>query len=136
MFDFTGVQLDRLVVHVVGNKYKGESVKFSKHAVEISHDFTKEVLLKYFTSPFKGNTFYNFSPVSALDQNLVCKCIMEIFENMDTFYDNSIKIAEYLHERSDHPKINEGEVYIIKFSECVVEGELVDAIGIFKSENK
>jgi hypothetical protein len=35
-----------------------------------------------------------------------------------------------------HPKIKAGELYVVYFQNCIVDGKNVDAIGIFKSENK
>lgn len=35
-----------------------------------------------------------------------------------------------------HPKINGGELYIAYFKDCVIDGQLTDGVGIFKSETK
>ena len=49
----------------------------------------------------------------------------------------SIKqISKHLYEASGHPKIKPGEVYVAHFRQVQLEGELQEAIGIFKSENK
>jgi hypothetical protein len=35
-----------------------------------------------------------------------------------------------------HPKIKGGEFYTVYFKNCVLDGDIVDAVGLFKSENK
>ena len=41
-----------------------------------------------------------------------------------------------LYEQSIHPKIKGGEFYTVYFKDCIIDGEKVDAVGMFKSENK
>jgi hypothetical protein len=41
-----------------------------------------------------------------------------------------------LYEQSTHPKIKGGEFYTVYFKDCIIDGETVDAVGLFKSENK
>lgn len=48
----------------------------------------------------------------------------------------SIAIAQHLYEQSTHPNIKPGELYVVYFSQIMLDNEEVDAIGIFKSENR
>lgn len=41
-----------------------------------------------------------------------------------------------MYKKSTHPQIKGGEFYTVYFKDCILEGEIVDAIGLFKSENK
>jgi len=45
-------------------------------------------------------------------------------------------MAKYLYEKSVHPQIKGGELYVAYFKNVLLEDEMVDAIGIFKSESK
>ncbi|MBU0765206.1 MAG: nucleoid-associated protein, partial [Bacteroidetes bacterium] len=45
-------------------------------------------------------------------------------------------LAEHLYDRSVHHAIKGGEFYIVYIRDCVIDGEYVDALGLFKSENK
>ena len=47
-----------------------------------------------------------------------------------------MNLAKHLYEKSTHPKIKGGEFYTVYFKDCILDGETVDAIGLFKSENK
>ena len=46
------------------------------------------------------------------------------------------QIAKYLYKVANHPKIKSGELYVVYFKGVQIEGNMLDAIGIFKSENK
>jgi hypothetical protein len=41
-----------------------------------------------------------------------------------------------LYNCSDHPQVKPGEVYLVYLADCIVEDEMCDAIGIFKSEHR
>lgn len=60
----------------------------------------------------------------------------ELFDKPEKIVDISQKIAKHLYVHSTHPKIKGGEFYTVYFKDCIVDGETVDAIGLFKSENK
>ena len=46
------VQLESIILHKVGNKSREEGLKLSKGELQLD-GFVKELLLKYFLSPFK-----------------------------------------------------------------------------------
>jgi len=49
---------------------------------------------------------------------------------------NSVNIAKHLFETSIHPNIKSGDLFITKFSDIQIDEELLEVIGIFKSENR
>lgn len=136
MFNFEGVSLQNIVVHNVGNKSKEEGVQFSKGLMSLEDDLIQDLLLKYFLSSFKTDAFYQFGHDSDVNLNEVYHYADQIFENPASFYDQSVNIAKHLYEASNHNKIKGGEFYVVYFTDCIVEDELADAIGLFKSENK
>jgi hypothetical protein len=97
----------------------------------------QEILKTYFLNSFKDNPFHKFAEMDGkLKDNFVYKCVRKVFEDNSMFLEESLKIAEFLHQMSVHPMIKEGEMYLALFNNCVVDDELTDVIGIFKSENK
>lgn len=134
MFSFTETELREIVVHHVGNKQNDESLDISKNTLSLDETVV-QLLEQYFLMPFKDDKFYQFFHDSDISQNAVYHYISQIFDTPGSFYDNSVKIAEHLYEKSEHPKIKAGELYIAYFNNCLLDDELVDAIGIFKSEN-
>lgn len=137
MLNFENTKLRRMVVHQVGNRSKMEGVKYSKSAHVIQDDYVRDLLMMYFTKPFDGQIMYQFRHDSGnLELNEIYNYVSQIFENKDNLYDQSVLIANHLYEKSNHPKIKKGELYIVEFAGTQVDDEIVNAIGIFKSENK
>lgn len=68
--------------------------------------------------------------------NEVYSYISKIFERPELLHEASINLAKHLYEQSNHPKIKRGEFYVVYFEECNINGETVEAVGLFKSENK
>ena len=57
-----------------------------------------------------------------------------VFNNPSEIHNVSKKITKHLFEQSNHPHIKNGEVYVAYFTNVSIDNNLVDAIGVFKSE--
>lgn len=136
MIDFSNTNFTNIAIHNVGNKLQNESTKLSKDVLNIKDDSLKSLLLKYFLSPFKSNEYYNFHHENEISSNEVYNYVTEMFNDSNEFYQQSVKLAKYLFDQSNHPKIKSGEFYIVYFSNCLFENKMVDAVGLFKSETK
>ena len=86
--------------------------------------------------PFKQDEYYKFTHDETLPHNDLEQYCHSIFDDRQSFMEQSINIARHLYNQSTHPKIHGGELYVAYFSDIQVEDELTDAIGIFKSEYK
>ena len=127
------VELHKIVVHKVGSKHENEDILLSKSEFEIQDESLQNLLLGYFLKPFKKlEEYYSFSN----EESKVKEYVSHIFETPEEFYVQSANIAKYLYDMSLRPNIKTGELYIVHFKNLVVDDEMVDAIGIFKSENK
>ena len=135
MLNFKNSELQQLVIHFIGNNHEEEGIKISKHETHVDDDI-KSLLKKFFLKPFKTDSLYRFAHSSDLNLNEVFHYASSIFSDPDCLYLQSVNIAKHLYECSSHPMIKSGELYICFFEECVIEDEVCDAIGIFKSENK
>ncbi len=136
MFDFSEVSLNQLVVHNIGSRPNEEGVHLSKAPTRLTDHTIEDILKQYFLSHFKTEYFYSFSHASDLQLNEVYNYISQVFDDVDQFFKQSSNIAWHLYEKSNHPKIKTGEFYMVHFSDINFDGELVDGIGLFKSENK
>lgn len=135
MMYFADAELEKLIAHKVGNKHEGGELTLSNNTIEPDEEL-KEILKTYFFSSFKDPVYYQFTAEESVDANIVYNLANLVFENGENFVDNSVKIASHLFEQSYHPNIKDGELYVALFSNCVVDDEVVEALGIFKSENK
>lgn len=129
------IQIDSLIIHWVGNKNNDDGVVLSKTEIELNDEISS-VLLKYFISPIKNDELYEFTHNSDIGLNEVYNYVSKIFENPRLLHEQSVLLAKYLYENSEHPNIKAGEFYIAYFSHCDIDNKDIDAIGIFKSENK
>jgi len=134
--NFENAKIERIVVHKVGNKSREEGVKLSKTELIIHEEFIKELLMMYFTKPFDGKVIYNFTHAADINLNEIFAYTRNIFQVKGAMYNESVNIANHLYEQSTHPRIKSGELYVVYFKDCLVEDELCDGLGIFKSENK
>ena len=96
----------------------------------------ENVLINHFLLPFKSNEYFNFFHEIDINMNEVFVCISKIFKDEKTLQEQSVNLAKHLYEQSTHPQIKSGEFYTVYFKDCIIDGETVDAIGLFKSENK
>jgi len=137
MTDFGKARLQKLIIHKVGNKLLEESVLLSDQLTDLSgQENLSQVLNAYFLSSFREPVYYQFHHVSSLALNEIYTIAADLFKSSTGFIKKSKDIANILYEYSNHPKIKSGELYIAYFEECVVNNEVTDAIGIFKSETK
>lgn len=134
----TEASLAELSIHQIGNKLNNEYFFLSEQSIHITDDVLSNLLKRYFLSAFeKVNEIYRFThPNNQLDLNEVYHFASEIFKDGGTFHENSKNLAKFLYDVANHPKIKSGELYVACFENVQIEGELHDAIGIFKSETK
>lgn len=124
-----------ITFHIVGNKLDQSNIILSKGNIIINHDM-EQLLLKYYLSSFTSEEYFHFYHDSDIHLNEVYTFVSKIFENSESFYEQSINLAKHLYNQSTHPKIKGGEFYVVYFKDCIVDGDTVDAVGLFKSENK
>jgi len=133
MLQDADVELHKIVVHKVGSKHENEDILLSKSEFEVQDESLQNLLLGYFLKPFKKlEEYYSFSN----EESKVKEYVSQIFDEPDEFYVQSANIAKYLYDMSVRPNIKTGELYVVHFKNIVVDDEMVDAIGIYKSENK
>ncbi|RZK41520.1 MAG: nucleoid-associated protein [Pedobacter sp.] len=138
MVTFSEASLSELSIHRIGNKLQDEFYVLSEASLHIEDEMLNQLLLQYFLLPYeKVNEIYHFShPNNDLNLNEVYHFAAQIFADGSSFHENSKKLATYLYEISNHPKIKSGELYVVFLENVQIEGDLHDAIGIFKSETK
>ncbi|MEO8819233.1 MAG: nucleoid-associated protein [Ginsengibacter sp.] len=138
MISYFEASLSRLSIHKVGNKLLDENLNLSEHPLNIEDEILDGLLMNYFLKPFeKTNEIYRLShSTEDLNLNEVFHFAEIIFNDKNEFHTNTRQIAKHLYDISNHPKIKSGELYVCYFENVQMEGEMLDAIGIFKSESK
>ncbi len=128
----------QISIHTVGNKLLGEKLTLSTKPTQIVDETLRQLLLQYFLSPFdKTNEVYSlYHPTGDVGLNEMNHFAEKIFANPSTFHEHSAAIASHLYDVGNHPKIKTGELYGCYFDALPIEGQMVAAIGFFKSESK
>jgi len=130
--------IQQLAIHKIGNKLQEELYTLSNHLLEVKDETLNTILLEYFLKPFeKVNERYKmYHTTNELKLNEVYHFVELIFNDVDSLQANSRQLAKHLYDMSSHPKIKGGELYVTYFSNMQLDGETVNAVGIFKSETK
>ena len=129
------IQFSQLAVHKVGNKQQNEVLKLSNEEILIDEEI-KELLQHYFLKPFKAEEYFHFVHPTSIEYNEVFSYVSAVFEQPVQLHAQSVELAKHLYEQSNHPNIKGGEFYVVYFKDCILDGETIDAVGLFKSENK
>ncbi len=137
MVSFFEASLSKLSIHRVGNKLQDEFYVLSDNPFPVEDEYLSNLLLQYYLKPFeKVNEVYRFMHSSDINLNELFHFSDEVFKSPEKFHEVSQQITKYLYDLSNHPKIKSGELYVAHFNNLQLEGELLNAIGIFKSETK
>jgi hypothetical protein len=124
-------------VHVVGNRGAQELLRISEEPLDVEDDALQDLLLTYFLSNFTTPEYYAFTFSNEdFSLNPLFQFARNIFEEAESFHENSINIAKHLYEATQHPNIKSGDLYVARLSGVMIDNQAMDAIGIFKSENK
>ncbi|MFT7229943.1 MAG: hypothetical protein ACI9GO_000403, partial [Bacteroidia bacterium] len=135
MLAYSDTKINEVVLHFVGNSFNEELLTLGNTKLEYN-ETVEEDLLTYFLSSFKENQYYRFHHESHINLNEVFAYAEAIFANPENLVAHSKSIAKHLYEQGNHPKIKGGEFYVAFIKDVLLEGEPVDAIGLFKSEVK
>ena len=137
MINFANIELEEMAVHRVGNKHRAER-NFISPALCHVDEAMRELLLHYFIKPLKkvSDDMYNFTHSSDLNMNEMYNFARSVFIDREKLLEESVNIVEHLYRQSTHPNIKSGEVYVAFFTGLVIDDEIVNGLGIFKSEEK
>lgn len=138
MVTFFEASLETVSVHHIGNQAQNEMYALSEQPLSFKDALIPQLLMQYFLRPFeKANEVYHLMHSGDnLDLNEIHHYVTGIFDDNSQFHELSEQIARHLYNASNHPNIKPGELYVAHFKNVQIEGNLLEAIGIFKSENK
>ncbi|PSR52139.1 hypothetical protein AHMF7605_00675 [Adhaeribacter arboris] len=131
----TEVKLDHIILHKVGNKSRNEVIQFSKKPLDLN-DTVKDLLQRYFLSPFKSEAYSNLFHESDINLNEVFAFVSRILDSPSGIMEQSENLARHLYEQSTHPNVKSGEFYVTYMRDLVLDGEALEAVGLFKSESR
>ena len=137
MINLFNTHIETLSIHRVGNKSRNEALFLSEDQYGLNDEIVP-LLKEFFLKPFrdKEENYFQFAHEVDLEYNEMYKFALEAFENPSNIHNISKNITKHLYEQSSHPHIKSGEVYVTHLTNISIDNNVVDAIGIFKSEIK
>lgn len=120
------------VVQRVGNKSNDDGVAFSDSLCQM--DGVEEHLLNLINASFKFDDWKQFYYIDDLKLNPTYRFVSKIFDDESCIVKQANNLARHLYEQSIHPNIKIGEFYVVLLDNCEIDGEVTNAIGLFKSE--
>lgn len=136
MIDFSRAEMSDLTSHYVGNFGLGEDLVLTGKPHHFKDAIVREVFFNFLLSGFKNDIFYHFRRKSDLLIYDVKDSVEKIFKNKNNLFEASVEIAHHLYRQTVNSKIRGGEMYVVYLKDMVMDGELCDAVGIFKSESR
>ncbi|MBS9774911.1 MAG: nucleoid-associated protein [Tenacibaculum sp.] len=132
----TRAEISKCIIHKVGNKYNSGKNALSEDLVSFDQE-SYELLLPFLLKPFTTVTqSYRFTHHADIRLNEINKYSSDIFEDDSVFIEQSKNIVNHLYEQSNSAQIKSGDVLVVLFENIEYNENLVNAIGIFKIENK
>ncbi|MCQ2294473.1 MAG: nucleoid-associated protein [Bacteroidales bacterium] len=132
---FDSQSIHTVALHRVGNKATEEGYIISDQPLQLTEQL-QDILVKYFISPFKVEEYYHLFHEQDLEMNEVYHACANIFANPESLLEESTELARHLYNASTHANIKGGDFFVVYFKDCQLNGETMDAVGLFKSENK
>lgn len=136
MIKKTQAEITKCILHKVANKFNSGQNSFSNELIRFdqeSYDLLKNFLLKPMTTLTQSYRFTNGADIRLNRINVLSD---NMFNNENVFVENSIAIVNHLFEQSNSAQIKTGDVLIVQIENVEYKDTLVEAVGIFKIENK
>ncbi|MER2262201.1 MAG: nucleoid-associated protein [Psychrobacillus sp.] len=131
MLEVNESKLDQYIVHYVGDSLILGDEAYIQPEVMLEAAFTQLAFNKVdFEQP------YDFYHQTDLGLNEVFTYVNTIFDNKNSFLEQSKNIAVHLQSVSQHPNIKNGELFIGLFENCIWNTEAKRAISIVKIDEK
>ncbi len=135
MPNFDASSLVAVALHHVGNKGLDEGFILGQHLLPLD-DQLQDLLTTYFLSPFKAEESYQLYHSDGVEHNVMWSHAIALFDGEKDFLSVSQELAHLLYDASAHQNIKSGDLFVVHISNCTLNGETLDAIGLFKSENQ
>lgn len=136
MIKRTRAEITKCIIHKVANKYNSGKNAFSESLVRFDEE-SYELLMPFLLKPFANVTqSYRFSHHADVRLNEINNYASQIFEDEETFIENSKNVVNHLYEQSNSAQIKTGDVLVVLFEGLEYKDVLTEAVGIFKIESK
>ena len=136
MLKTSNTHISKATLQRVGNKLSQELNHLTDAEIPFTED-EEELLRNFFLRSIKSSIdLMKFTHHISLEYNAVFDNTKKFFDNELSFIEYSNNILNHLYEKSNHPQIKTGELFVVHFQDLQFQDITTEAIGIFKIENK
>lgn len=122
---------ENLIFHRVSTD--DANTQLNTEEIDISNEEENVLIKNIFLKPFlSSGATWEFKDAHANTLNTLAKDL----QADGNFVIGSVNICKHLKSVSTHPNIKDGDVFVIRFADVTYNGNLCEAIGIYKVENK
>lgn len=136
VYDASSARVTKVIVHRVGNKAREEGVYLSPKEHSYSESIFELLCNNFLTPLMKQGQPYELFHESDISLNTVHHYASLIFNDADSFHQNSEAITKHLYSCSTHPNIGGGEFLFILFDDILIDNVTFQALGLFRVEDK
>lgn len=126
----------KITLQRVGNKLSQEQNYSTNEILPLAEDEEQQLRSFFLSSVRSQLDLQKFTHHVSLDYNTVYDSSCKYFKQELNFVEYSNHILNHLFEKSNHPQIKTGELFIVLFDNIQFQDITTEAIGIFKIENK
>jgi len=127
-------KVERLVVHRVGNQARGESLQLSDRTTTVDEAVSELLLNGYLKGIVSDKKKFQLFHETDLKLNEIYHYSRQFFSGELDFLAVSQRIATHLYNRSQHPNISAGDLFVILFEGLSDGDRSLRALGVFKAE--
>jgi len=133
MINFSTAVVSPISIHRIGRILEEEFLGIKSIPLTITNEDIRDNFLHFLLCGFKDPIFFNFD-IGLDERDSILSSIAAVFGDKEELHTISKQLAETLYNKSQHPAIKSGDYLMCHFQDLIVEDEVIDAIGIFKSE--
>lgn len=133
MIDYTNAVIKKIAIHRVGSKADNEDLFLTDEELNIPTDKMHTQLLKLFLSSIANSEVYSFDGAAQqFSTNAVAGFVNDTFFKEKNLLANSKRLAKHLYALTDTYAVKHGYVFVVLLGNLLIEGEQLEAQGIFK----
>ena len=137
MIDVKNAYIGFITLQKVGHKIREEANIFAQETMPLDEK-KEEDLVPFLLAPFRKNLQpHHFTHYTEkLEFNVLYNSAISVFDDEVDFVDFSNDTLSHLYEKSLHPQIKSGEVFMVLFENMQFEEIPCRGLAIYKLENK
>jgi hypothetical protein len=133
MFSIDQAAAERLIFHRISSD--DANVQYSTEELDVSNEEESVLIKNIFLKPLQSvGATWEFRK-DDLGSNTLNALAKELYDD-GNFVIGSVNIGKHLKNVSTHPNIKDGDLFVLKFSDILYNGNLCEGLGIYKVENK